>query len=414
MVWVFIIIGLITSGSALFRIARSVSAGRGSWPWEAVVLLPLAASWATGHTTALGWIALLLAFGVELLLWAAGSGVTSARNVRLAPPPGKLAPKAPKSKPAPGGSLNERSAAQEDEAAPADAVPPPRIVFTTIALLQGPRDVAPEVFHASLRRVGQRDAELRAEADDGAAAGSSDQRVAVQAGVMILEVTAKVVPLSTAEVQAAAGQTWDWPQAAEVAVGHSAHVVLTSRSPVRTPRAEVVRLHWRAHAALAEFAPILAVLWRAAGKLTPVGAPAESAQTPNGPGEAAPDALAALGCCVSFRAYPAAGGADRYVSDTVGLHAFNLPDIQAVTEDPPDESVSGAIYELAYRFFTSGCDLREGQEWTCSRGGKWRASHRAARHAPPRNVLQLERCAAGDPPAAARAGGRQAEHRSED
>ena len=400
MLWVFIIIGGLTSGSVVCRAALAFKAGRARWLLEALVLLPVAVAWQVQHTTALGWIALLVAFGIESLCWITGLFVAAPKSTRLSPPPGRPSKNA---LPRRARASAARSASNATPTASPGAVrssessDAPRIAFTTVALLGAVRGIAPEVFHASLRRVGQRDAELPDPAGSGqigGTTGSTPGRVAVRAGPMLLELTAIPSPLPSAEVQNAAAQTWDWPEAAQVAAPHVAQIVITSRSPVRMDRVEIVRLHHRAHAALAEFDPIVAVLWRGPGRLAPTNALAELA------GRAGAEAFGtaeAMACCVNFRCFPIGqteSGEARFVSDTVGLHVFSLPDLQVVSDGRPDESVSAAIYELAHRFFAGGCDVRDGQTWTCSRGDQWQAAYRTALSQPTRNVVQLERAAA--------------------
>ena len=81
--------------------------------------------------------------------------------------------------------------------------------------------------------------------------------------------------------------------------------------------------------------------------------------------------------------------AGRFVADTVGLHAFGLPDIQVVTEGEPDEIVSAVVYELADRFFIAGCEIEDGDELCLAGKTNWRAERIQACFPPERVVLQL-------------------------
>jgi hypothetical protein len=252
----------------------------------------------------------------------------------------------------------------------------PTRAFTTYALLGAPCEVAAEVFFASLRRGGLREAELLASPDGGKA-------IRVRVGEITLELASEAKRASQAEVNYAAAQSWDWPEAATMVSKHVAYVLLTTRTVERTPRSEIVRLHRRAQAALAEFAPVLAVLWPGAGRLTPASGRAEP--TGDETDEPAPTAF-----CVNFRMFPPVEGeAGPFVSDSVGLHAFGLPDVQIRGEQEPDDAVSAALYQAAERIFTEGCAIEEGAVLDLGDLGLWRASRVRSRFEPDREVIEL-------------------------
>ena len=79
----------------------------------------------------------------------------------------------------------------------------------------------------------------------------------------------------------------------------------------------------------------------------------------------------------------------QYVSDSVGLHAFGLPDVQIATETEPDETVSVALYRLVERFFCKGCEEQDGSEIDLADGGRWRVTRCRAVFPPDREVIEL-------------------------
>jgi hypothetical protein len=191
-------------------------------------------------------------------------------------------------------------------------------------------------------------------------------------------------PMPRADFAYALSQSWDWPEAEQCAKAHKAHVIFTTQAGPSTPRAEVVALHKRAHAALGEFAQMLAVCWPAAGRLVPP-ADAErtcSTQTWNSP--AVPS--------INFRTFTLSDDPrGEFLSDTVGLHAFGLPDMEVATASEPDETVSAVLYKLADRFFSEGCAIQERTRLDLQSLGEWRATPAESSFKPHRRVLRLRR-----------------------
>ncbi|MCZ6816068.1 MAG: hypothetical protein O7F76_05130, partial [Planctomycetota bacterium] len=250
-------------------------------------------------------------------------------------------------------------------------------VFRTCVLLSTEWRPATVVVHASLRRAGQRNAQL-------IPGRESDEPVMLDVGGTLLEVVLCPAPLDQATIEFAAAQSFDWPEAEAEVAGHVAHIIFTTRAFEETDRAEIVRIHHRAQAALTEFARVQAALWPDAGRLVPADdlarLAAEVAET------ASP-----IGTCITLRTFPPEGDASTFVCDTVGLHGFGLPDVEIVSEDEPDEGVSAALSELSGRIFVAGCDAAEGGPVALSDGSTWLASRGNARFAPSRAVIELRR-----------------------
>ncbi len=421
-VWGFVILGLVASILALEGLLMGlIGRGRRSWKLDVLVLVLIAGAWFAGHLTFAGWATLIMAALLEFAIrWSGRDG----RAARPEDPPASdpatadapntpsppqqaptthyetaqahapAAPNEPKTKtqeaapalsgqaahPEPAPGQGETPAGAQPTPAPEPAPPEePRQSFTSCALLEAPCEVAAEVFFASLRRGGLREAELLAGPDGG-------KTIRIQTGAIILELACEAGKAAQAEINYAASQSWDWPEAASVAAKHAAHVLLTTRAPERLPRSEVVRLHRRAQAALSEFAPVVAVLWPGAGRLMPVAGPAPSSTDEAGD-EGEP---AATTFCVNFRVFPPAEGqAGLFVSDSVGLHAFGLPDVQTRSEREPDDAVSLVLYKVVEQIFAEGCRTKDGDLLDLGDLGLWRASRVRSRFEPEREVIEL-------------------------
>ncbi|MFQ5425204.1 MAG: hypothetical protein ACE5F9_14660, partial [Phycisphaerae bacterium] len=272
-----------------------------SVPVHAVILFLVVAAMLLSHERAGGWVALLTAVFLELPRWAlpralgwshrpAPSATTTVTVTALvqtpsvsepadappasapetAEPANDVAPP-PTESPAPVEAAGDPPIDVADAAgateplpesiAPASAVPVGSLrLFTTHVLLSAAWRPVPDVVLASLRRAGQRDARL-------GAADAGDDAAVIDVGPIRLEIVLVPDPVDRQALVDAAAQSWDWPEAADSVAGHAAHLVLTTRSPDDVPRAEVVRLHHRAQAALTEFAPALAAHWPDAGRL---------------------------------------------------------------------------------------------------------------------------------------------------
>jgi hypothetical protein len=214
--------------------------------------------------------------------------------------------------------------------------------------------------------------------------GEGGGSVHVRVGAITLKLKSEAESCLQSELDYAIGQTWDWPEAGTVAATHRAHVVITTWADPDTPRAEVVGLHYLAHAALAEFGPVVAVLWPDAGRLVPVAAYGDIHRHAEDP------LPAETAFWVNFRMFPPGDPlAEPFVSDSVGLHAFGLPDIQICTRQEPDERVSAALCRLAQLVFAGGHHVEVEQVVELGDLGKWQAVRAKARFEPDREVISL-------------------------
>lgn len=258
--------------------------------------------------------------------------------------------------------------------APADTSP---LSISTFVLLKAKYDVAPGVFFASLRRGGQRDALL-------VEAPGAVGETWIQAGRVVLKLRSVAGPCDPQALEEALVATADWQGSPFVTARHETHVVVTSEYPAETPRDEVIRLLHRAHAALAEFAPVLAVLWPEAGRLARSGDLASLLVR-------AADMDSPLAeTCVQFRVFALSEPNDgMFLSDCVGLHALGLPDVQFITVGEPGEVVTEMLHGLAERFVTTGCNLADGSDFDMGDGEAWRVTHARGAFPPDREVIQI-------------------------
>ena len=369
--------------------------GQGHGWLEIAALIPLAVAWMAQHTTTLGWSAMLLALAVEMLRWATDAGgkptgvVPLSRASEPAVHGGEGPDEADARKPeATAGTGDSRETPESDQSLPTGGIAPPAgasLEYVSVVLLRSRADVTPEVFNASLRRRGRRDARVVPGVAERSALPTAASAFRIALGETSLDVSPYGHPLESAQLDSAVAQSWDWPEAAASVAGHEAHMVLRSVSAWHEDPPAVVGLHRAAHAALAEFTPVTAVLWPAAGRLTrsPAGSDAESATDE-------PAHFPRM--CISYRSCRVEQGDSAvFVSDTVGLCGFGLPDVQVLTRTEPDSEVSSLVYETAQRLFFAGCRLQDDQVWPGASGEEWSMARARALCPPEREVIQLTR-----------------------
>ncbi|MFH1419800.1 MAG: hypothetical protein ABII12_16120 [Planctomycetota bacterium] len=251
--------------------------------------------------------------------------------------------------------------------------------LVTMALLQSRSEVVAEVFIASLRRGGERAAEL-------VEGGSGGDAIHLRVGAIELRVESRPVAVSRALLEYATRQSWDWPEAGEAVAGHAGHVVFTSEARAEVAPADVVRLQHQAHAALAEFAPMIAALWPGGGILSPPSALQGLRDLAGGD----PSLLTSF---VSFRTFPPEEwDGHEFVSDTAGLHAIGLPDFEVATESAPDDRTSAVLYEMAGLAFASPETAAVESAIDLGELGRWRLERGRSRFPPDRDVLVLSPC----------------------
>lgn len=374
---------------------------------HSIAALLLIGAWATGHATSIGWGCLAVAAAMEIGLRArareierriasqqAARGANPAIQDGSDPMPGDegairsatVKERRATSIAEDGSEFSENSSEREIPGAVSASAPS----FVTVALLREAHQVTGDVFVASVRRSGRRDAQLTS-------AGTTATWQA-RIGEFTIEGMSQRSAWDGAALAEAAAQTFDWPDALQACREHAGHVRLVTRAPAGASRTELVAVHRLAHAAIAEFAPVCGVLWEGARLLRPVargtaqGASREDTvrHMPRGQESAREAVHDAMETCINFRVTPLEGSEPQAVaSDTVGLHAFGLPDLEIVTPGEPDERIARVLYHLAEEFFARGCDWQDGDERTIGSYGRWRCERRRSTLAPGREILAL-------------------------
>ncbi|MBI5764706.1 MAG: hypothetical protein HZA51_14415 [Planctomycetes bacterium] len=343
MLWLFVILGLCVFTAALFGFlitlrARSIQSGL-----HFVALFLTGAAWMMGHQVSTGWTAVLVAGLVEVAAWF--KAVT--RDTHTSEPIQSMPAESPTPTPA--------------------APPKPLRTVSSIALLRTRWQATGEVFLASLRRSGQREAKLV----------TKGEPIRVEIGPVAIELRMAGQPVPPAQLDYALAQAFDWPEAATHVKGHAAHIVIASQATDDVSRSDVVRQHLRAQVALAEFAPICAVLWSEAGRLI---APGELQRLMR-PGSNI------TGVCLSFRTFPEADGS--VVCDTAGLCAFGLPDVQMRTPGDPGEAAAKLLYRIAEELFGSGVEFVDGEKLPARFESDLHTYSSRAAFPPARRVIEL-------------------------
>lgn len=380
MLWVFITCGVFTGASAL--LAWFGDAGpRRITAFVAVVVL-LALAWIMGHAGVWGWLLMAGAVVVEGQRRFAiiKKHQRRAPTVDTRPPAIETKPPAEadiRDEATPSEAPSEMPVVFPDEQVATNTSPQPPPPFESVVLLSESRRPAGHIFVASLRRGGERHAQM----DE----GGDESRLSVAFGP--IRMTLAVQTLPTAELNAAASQSWDWADAAGAIRACSCGVRVTTHVAEfagETSRERIVRLHCRAHAALAEFLPVIGVNWPSAGRLTSIGAIQAAIDT-------ADSFELARATCLNFRTFELDGDdAGMFLCDTLGLTAFGLRDAELITRREPDESVSAILYHIAGEMFRRGAVPDDDSTVELDDANRWQVTHGQSHIAPHREVCRLE------------------------
>ena len=303
MPWLFIILGLAVFISGLYGLITALQAKR-LFVLEGLELVLLGGAMFMHHTSTAGWVALFAALAVEVARHSVARRQVPSSNVSepASIPANPVIEKffVPPPIVAPFENKRVESEAPQPPAMPSPAplpltpLQPPKPTappLISIALLRTPWQPAPEVFLASLRRGGERGAKLTS--------STPGQPIRISVEGLFIELKCVERPLPRPQLEEAAGQSWDWPDAAKTVAAHVGQVLFTSQAG-GDGRAAGLRLHCRAQLALAEFAPVLAVLWPAAGRLIPITSISHLASLPG-------DFDLAKATCINFRTFPLEG-----------------------------------------------------------------------------------------------------------
>lgn len=394
MLALFAILGTLALAAALYGLIVSIRLRRSPIA-EAVAIAALAAAWWIGHESALGWVALaagvVIAFvrlkaagaaaKIEVEVSERGEEESSAVRSGADPEAGSMPPSIEKEDlPSPTAMPVPPKPRTVMPPAPKPAPGPPQ-VYKTIALLRDPWQASVDVLCASLRRGGERRAEVKAATQSG-----SPAHIAI--GAIRLDIKSEASPVGRQAIEDAAAQSVDWPDALDVAGSHAAQVLLTTTAAQYersgdSSRDAVIRAHLRAHAALAEFAPVVGIYWPASGVLVAKEAVAGLL------GETNPlRLLSATG--LAYRASALEGDLDGcHACGTCGLGALGLSDLEIILREEPGDAITNCLVRMVRRVYDGDDPMKVGDE--LPNGVEWETTRAPALLPPPREVVRFVR-----------------------
>ena len=388
MLALFAILGTLSLAAALYGLIVSIRMRRGPAA-EAVAIASLATAWWIGHEASLGWAA--LAAGVVIaFVRLKGAGAAAKIEVEVSErDPGESAAEPDDASlpliekedlPSPTAMPVPPQPRSVKPPAPKPAPSPPQ-VYKTIALLRNPWQASVDVLCASLRRGGERRAEVKAATQSG-----SPAHIAIAS--IRLDIRSESSPVARQAIEDAAAQSVDWPDALDVAGTHAAQVVLTTTAAQyersgELSRDAVIRAHLRAHAALAEFAPVVGIYWPASGVLVAKEAVAGLlAET------SALRLLSATG--LAYRASSLEGEFEGcHACGTCGLGALGLSDLEIILREEPDDAITSCLVRMVRRVYDGDDPMTVGDE--LPDGAEWETTRAPALLPPPREVVRLVR-----------------------
>lgn len=174
-------------------------------------------------------------------------------------------------------------------------------------------------------------------------------------------------PGPAAALEAALGQTWDWPEAGAALSKAVSAITVCDRLAGRLDRHVRLRLiHAVAHAVL-DLAPVVALSWKASQRLV----------SPDAYRESLAHGAALVDAAVNVRLFRIADGRPgEHVMDTMGLAALGLRDLQIHFAGLDPQAVAAVLYGYAEYLFAKGDVLTDDSlvrgveshtEWECKR-----------------------------------------------
>jgi hypothetical protein len=177
-------------------------------------------------------------------------------------------------------------------------------------------------------------------------------------------------------------QTWDWPEAGDVARRMTRSILVSDMMATGLPPEERLSLFVNAVAALCDVAPVQAVLWLPAQKLIPPASLIRALDEP------APDPLFAP---LNVRMFNVSGRErGETVMDTLGLAPLGLPDVQCHFVGLPPGRVAAFLHSVARYLFSRGPVIASGHTVAGPDGEKWRCRWKESIVAPARTVIDVE------------------------
>jgi hypothetical protein len=454
LIWVFLIIfailGAVALVAALFGLIAARRSRRAIIVMHLIALTLIITSWAFGHTELVGRVSLAAAIALEVLAWmvfradtaraqalsrlSAGPLFAAKRDTHM---PNKSDAEiefgepiydddleSPGARPIDGAvdsstvaiepdeigdrtghwesadSVEDAAASEERRAVPevapqvsssVDSSPERlaandrEICVRSYALLSRPYHVSLSVLLASMKRAGARDAR-RIEPDRADAPEFIEWR-GLKIGLDVFE--SPVASASLVETLAESGAADELVQAVR---SHEAHIAIDVVYDHQVARPIAIASALHAHAALMEFAPVVAVWWNAGLRLIAAAEVADRATAIEA------DSRAALETCLTRRRFELdETNAGLVLLDSVGLRAFGLPDAQVIVPLDAATRAADLIDEIAGHLIDRGCDLPDGGKYAATDESDWRVAYRRSAFAPDREVIQLRPVDSAEP-----------------
>jgi hypothetical protein len=188
-------------------------------------------------------------------------------------------------------------------------------------------------------------------------------------------------PLDDDAIARALAQSRDWREAGNAAHSHEARLVVSDRRAAGLGYKNRLRIFQDVVAAVSACATPCAILWRASGKLVN---PLALTRAPK-PGEKRD----LLQSAVAVRRLPPPSGGAKMAIDTLGLHAFGLPDLECVVRLEDPAKVESFLLSIARYVFDLGDVLPDGKVVKGATGDRYILKRTRASAVPSREVLAL-------------------------
>lgn len=189
-------------------------------------------------------------------------------------------------------------------------------------------------------------------------------------------------PLEEADIARALTQSRDWKDAGNAARSHEARLVVSDLRAAGLGYKNRLRIFQDLVTAVSACATPCAILWRPSGKLVN---PLALTRAPR-PGEKRD----ILQSAVALRRLPPPGGGAKMSIDTLGLHAFGLPDLECTVRLEDPAKVESFLMSIARYLFDLGDVLPDGKVVKGATGDRYILKRTRAAAVPSRAVLALK------------------------
>jgi hypothetical protein len=174
-------------------------------------------------------------------------------------------------------------------------------------------------------------------------------------------------------------QTWDWPEASEIALRCKTMVLVTDVMARSLRRVIRLKLFHGAIQALLEQLDAAAIHWLASQRVVNPKAYLAGLST-DGP---------LFPAAVNVRFFNVEGHTDEKVMDTMGLAAFGLSDLQCNFSGLDPASVASLLFKYADYLFTKGEVIQDGHTIEGLDSERWQCRHEDSLAPPKRIVIDI-------------------------